>query len=200
MFFNKRFVLASKSKSRSFILKNNKLNFRSISPTCDEELIKKQKTKENTPPKKISLCLAKNKAASISDSNQNYLVVGSDTIIELNKKIIGKAKNIKEAKKKLKKLAGKKHHIYSSAAAYFNKKLVWSTTQKSTVKIRKLNAKEINYYLKKTNKNIINSVGCFQVEKDGPNIIENIKGDFFNVMGFPLFPFLLFLKKFKIKK
>ena len=58
----------------------------------------------------------------------------------------------------------------------------------------------INNYLKKTNKNILSTVGCFQIEKDGPNIIENIKGDFFNVMGFPLFPFLLFLKKFKIKK
>jgi len=103
-------------------------------------------------------------------------------------------------KKKLGKMAGKKHHIYSSAAAYFNNKLVWKTTQKTTVKLRKLNKEEINQYLKKTNKGVLNSVGCFQIEKDGPNIIENIKGDFFNVMGFPLFPFLNFLKKFKTDK
>ena len=195
MFFNNKFILASNSKSRFFILKNNKLNFRQVSPACNEELIKRQKIKEKTTPKKISLCLAKHKAASISVFKKNYLVVGSDTTIELNTKIIEKARNIKEAKKKLKKLSGKKHYIYSSAAAYFNNKLVWNATQKTTVKIRKLKIKEINHYLKKTNKNILNSVGCFQIEKDGPNIIENIKGDFFNVMGFPLFSFLKFLEK-----
>ena len=200
MFFNKRFILASKSKSRFFILKNNKLNFCCIPPTCDEELIKKQKIKKKISPRGISLCLAKNKAASISKEKHNSLVVGSDTIIEFNKKIIEKAKNIKEAKKKLLKLSGKKHNIYSSAVVYYKNKLIWKSTQKTTIKVRKLNKKEINKYLKNTDKSILNSVGCFQIEKDGPNIIENIKGDFFNVMGFPLFPFLAFLKRFNIKK
>ena len=128
------------------------------------------------------------------------MVIGCDTIIDLNNKVIEKARNIEEAKKKLKKLSGKKHKIYSSAAAYYKNKLIWKTTQKTTVKIRRLNTKEINEYLKKTGKNILLSVGCFQIEKDGPTIIENIKGDFFNVMGFPLFPFLAFLQKFSIKK
>ena len=196
MLFNKKFILASNSKSRFFILKNNKLNFRRISPTCDEEAIKKKKRKEKLSPKKISLCLAKNKAASISKKYYNSLVIGSDTIIDLNNKIIKKARNTEEAKKKLRELSGKKHKIYSSAAAYYKNKFIWKTTQKTTIKIRKLNKKEINEYLKKTDKRVLFSVGCFQIEKEGPNIIENIKGDFFNVMGFPLFPFLLFLKKF----
>ena len=200
MFFNKKFILASNSKSRFLILKNNKLNFRRVSPTCDEELIKKKKIKEKISPKKLSLCLAINKAASISKKYYNSLVIGSDTIIDLNNKIVEKARNIEEAKKKLSKLSGKKHSIYSSAAAYYKNKLVWKTTQKTTIKIRRLNKKEINEYLKKTDKRIFLSVGCFQIEKEGPNIIENIKGDFFNVMGFPLFPFLKFLKTFNIKK
>ena len=200
MLFNNKFILASKSKSRFFILKNNKLNFQQVSPTCNEKLIKKQKIKEKLPPKKISLCLAINKAASISKNHHNSLVIGSDTIIDLNNKIIEKARNIEEAKKKLNKLSGRKHNIYSSAAAYHKNKLIWRTTQKTTVKVRRLNKKEINEYLKKTDKSILLSVGCFQIEKEGPNIIENIKGDFFNVMGFPLFPFLLFLKNFNIKK
>ena len=177
MLFNKKFILASKSKSRSFILNNNNLNFIQIPPDCDEELIKKQNIRKKVSLKKISLYLAKSKAQSVSIKRKQTLVVGSDTIIDL-----------------------KKHHIYSSAVAYFNNKLVWKTTQKTTVKLRKLNKEEINQYLKKTNKSVLNSVGCFQIEKDGPNIIENIKGDFFNVMGFPLFPFLKFLKKFNIKK
>ena len=123
--------------------------------------------------------MPKKKALSIAEEKQNQLVVGADTIIEINNQILKKAKNIKEAKQKLAKLSGKKHNIYSSAAAYYKNKLVWKTTQKTTVKIRKLSKNEIYSYLKKTNKNILGSVGCFQVEKDGPNIIEYIKGDFF---------------------
>ena len=200
MFFNNNFILASSSKSRFLILKNNKLNFYCVSPTCDEELIKKQKFDKKISPKNLSLYLAKKKALSISKNKQNHLVVGSDTVIEFNKKIVKKAKNVYEAKKKLIKLSGKKNSIYSSAVAYYKNKLVWKTTQKTTIKMRKLSSKEIDLYLKKTNKGILSSVGCFQIEKDGPNIIENIKGDFFNVMGFPLFPFLTFLQKFSTKK
>ena len=198
MFFNKKFILASKSASRQTILKNNKLSFIQIKPKCDEEAEKKIISKKKLSAPSTSLALAKLKAISISKIKKNKIVIGSDTVIELNKKIISKAKNTKEAKKKLSLLSGKKHNIYSSAAAYINEKLIWSTTQKTTVKIRKLNKREIDNYLKKTHKNILLSVGCFQIEKDGPNIIENIKGDFFNVMGFPLFPFLKFLKKTNI--
>ena len=199
MLFNNKFILASKSKSRAFILKNNKLKFKQIKPVCDESLIKKKHYKKNSL-KNISLRLAKAKAKSISNKEKKILVVGADTIIDLNNKMIEKAKTPKEARKKIKKLSGKKHYIYSSAAAYFNNKLVWQTTQKTTVIIRKMNKNEINQYLKKTSKDTLSSVGCFQIEKDGPSIIENIKGDFFNVMGFPLFPFLLFLRGFNINK
>ena len=97
-------------------------------------------------------------------------------------------------------MAGKKHSIYSSASVFYNKKEVWNKTQKTTVKIRKLTEKEINLYLSSVGKKILSSVGCYHIEVGGANIIENIKGDFFNVMGFPLFPFLKFLKKINIKK
>ena len=84
----------------SHIRNNNQLNFRQVSPTCDEELIKKQKIKEKISPKKISLYLAIKKAASISKKHHNSLIIGSDTTIDLNNKMVEKAKNIKEAKKK----------------------------------------------------------------------------------------------------
>jgi len=200
MFFNRKFILASNSLSRSFILKNAKLNFYKTSPKCDEEKIKKEILKKGAAAQTISLILAKRKAQSISKTKKDTIVVGADTVIKLKNKIINKAKNTSEARKKLATLSGKKHEIYSSAAAYHNNKLLWSATQKTTVKIRKLNKEEIKQYLLETEKNILLSVGCFQIEKDGPRIIENIKGDFFNVMGFPLFPFLKFLKKLNIKK
>jgi Nucleotide-binding protein implicated in inhibition of septum formation len=90
-------------------------------------------------------------------------------------------------------LSGKTHSIISSISIYYNSKLVWTHTEKTKVKIRKLSKTQITNYLKKCGPKILSSVGCYQVEKNGPRIIENIKGDFFNVMGFPLFPFLKFL-------
>ena len=127
------------------------------------------------------------------------LVVGSDTTISCGGKMLSKAKNFCEAKKKILKIAGKTHHIFSSASVFYNKQEVWNVTQKSKIKIRNITAEETNEYLKKTGSIILSSVGCYQVEVVGPNIIEEIKGDFFNVMGFPLFPFLSFLKKYKIE-
>ena len=103
-------------------------------------------------------------------------------------------------KKKIKKLSGKKHKIITSVVVYFNNKLVWCHTQQTTIKLRRLGDLEIKKYLKSSGSTLLNSVGCYQIEKKGPIIIENIQGDFFNVMGFPLFPFLKFLKGFNINK
>ena len=120
-------------------------------------------------------------------------MVGSDTIIFLNNKIINKAKTMEEAKKKLQKLSGKKHQIISGASVCLNNRQIWSYQQTSTIHMNTLNQKQINIYLKKTGKDVLSSVGCYQVEKLGPKIIKSINGDFFNVLGFPLFPFLTFL-------
>ena len=105
--------------------------------------------------------------------------------------------NLKEASNKIYKLSGKTHYIFSSASVFYNNKEIWSDTQKSEIKIRNLSKKEIDNYVTKAGKKILNSIGCYHVENLGPNIIEEIKGDFFNVMGFPLFPFLKFLKKYE---
>ena len=200
MIFNTEFVLASTSKSRYFILKNTGLSFSKHAPLCDENKLKKELLIKKTTPKKISLELARSKAFSISKKIKNKAIVGSDTVIFINNKILNKAKNLKEAKNKIKLMAGNKHSIYSTASVFYNKKEVWNKTQKTTVKIRKLTNKEIDIYLSNTGTKILSSVGCYQIEMGGANIIENIKGDYFNVMGFPLFPFLNFLKRFNIKK
>ena len=199
MIFKNKFVLASTSKSRYFILKNTGLSFSRRAPLCDENKLKKKLLIKKSSPKKISLELARSKAFSVSKKIINKTIVGSDTVICINKKILNKAKNLREAKYKIKFMAGKKHSIYSSASVFYNKKEIWNTTQKTTVKIRKLTNEEINIYLSNTGKKILSSVGCYQIEMGGVNIIEGIKGDYFNVMGFPLFPFLNFLKKMNIE-
>ena len=123
----------------------------------------------------------------------NSLVVGSDTIIIFQNTLINKANNLSQAKSKLKKLSGKKHKIISAVSVCHKEKQIWSAQQESTITLRKLSTDQIDYYLKKTGKEILSSVGCYQAEKLGPQIIKSIKGDFFNVLGFPLFPFLSFL-------
>ena len=196
MFFNKKIILASKSRSRAQILKKNNIKFYQKKPKAEEEEIKKQNKKVST--KKLTEVLATAKARSIEV--ENTLIVGSDTAIDLGGETINKAKNMKEAKEKIIKLSGREHNIFSSVACFYNNKLVWKTTQKTTVKIRKISKKEAKEYINTCGKQILSSVGCYQIEKNGPNIIERIDGDFFNVMGFPLFPFLKFLKKFNMKQ
>ena len=200
MFFNNKFILASSSLSRYKILKKNNLNFTKTKPKCNENFLKKKLIKKKVPAKKISLVLARLKAKSISLEKKKIIVVGSDTVISFEGTILSKAKNFFEAKKIIKKICGKKHNIYSSASAFYDNKEIWNFTQKSTVKIRELSNKEIQEYLRDAGKNILSSVGCYQAESLGPNIIQEIKGDFFNVLGFPLFPFLIFLRKYQIKK
>ena len=198
MVLRKKFILASSSASRFRLLKNAGLNFLKTPPLCDEEKIKTKLLKNKTDKKNLPKHLAKEKALSVSRKKPNSLVVGSDTVIVFQKKIINKAKNLKEAKSKLKQLSGKKHQIISCVSVCYKNKQIWSKRQQTTIRLKKLNDKQIDEYLKQTGKQILSSVGCYQAENLGPQIIESIKGDFFNVLGFPLFPFLSFMSKSKI--
>lgn len=191
----KQFILASNSASRKKLLNSVGLNFLSEKPLCNEEDIKTQLLKKNINKKRLPKLLAQAKALSVSEKKTKYLVVGSDTIIFLNNEIINKAKTMDEAKKKLLKLSGKKHQIISGVSVCFNNKQIWSCQQISTIHMRSLNQKQIKTYLKQNGEDILSSVGCYQAEKLGPQIIRSINGDFFNVLGFPLFPFLTFLSK-----
>ena len=165
--------------------------------TLEKAIIKNSKNKK---PTQVVKYLARAKAKSINFKYPQQLVVGCDTIILFDNKIIDKAQDLNSAQKQIKKLSGKEHKIISAASIYKNKKQIWSCIQTSKVKIRKLSTKNINHYISVCGEEILKSAGCYQIESCGPLIIENIKGDFFNVMGFPLFPFLLFLKKLNIKK
>ena len=193
-----KFILASSSSSRYKILKDSGFSFIKISPDTDEEKIKKQIRKKKKPSliaKKLSY--EKAKSISIKKKYFNHTVIGCDTLIYLGDKIFDKAKNISEAKKKLVNLSGKKHKIVSGVTLFKQGKKIYQFSETTQVKIRKLNKNKINNYLNKTGKQILNSVGCYQVEALGPVIIEDIKGDFFNVMGLPLFKLLKYVSKNK---
>ena len=193
-----KFILASSSSSRYKILKDSGFSFIKISPDTNEEKIKKQ-IKKKKKPALIAKKLSYEKAKSISLKKKyfDYTVIGCDTLIYLGDKIFDKAKNISDAKKKLTNLSGKKHKIVSGVTIFRQGKKIYQFSETTQVKIRKLNKNKINNYLNKTGKQILSSVGCYQVEALGPVIIEDIKGDFFNVMGLPLFKLLKYVSKNK---
>tara|TARA_B100000575_G_C23113634_1_gene643550 strand:+ start:331 stop:924 length:594 start_codon:yes stop_codon:yes gene_type:complete len=197
MDLHKKYVLASSSKSRRMVLKNCGFRFTQVNPKCDEEEIKKN-IKKNTRPEQVAKILSFEKSMSISQSKKylNYYVIGCDTVIYINKKIFDKAKNIEEAHNKIKDLSGKTHRIISGLTVCRRGEKIWQCSETTFVKIRYLKKTQIDSYLKKTGKQILGSVGCYQIESLGPNIIENIRGDYFNVLGFPLFKFLNQISKF----
>jgi len=190
---NKEFILASSSQSRYKILKNAGLRFKQIKPLFNEERDKHLVVSKISNPVKYTKLLSYKKAESISKNSKGSIVVGCDTVIYYENNIINKANNFDEAFLKLKKMSGKKHIIVSGMSILKNNKGLLSTYEKTEINMRKLSDKEIKLYLETNGKKILNSVGCYQIENLGPLIIRNIKGDFYNVMGFPLFKFLNFL-------
>ena len=200
MIINKKtIILASSSKSRFAILKNCGLKFKQVNPSCNEEVLKKKINKSLRKPNDIVKILSYEKANSISQTNKffNDFVIGCDTLVYLNKKIFDKAKTLKEAHHKIQTLSGKTHKIVSGITVCNKGKKIWQDTETSVIKIRNLKPAQINNYLHKTGKQILSSVGCYQIEALGPIIIEDIKGDYFNIMGLPLFKLLKFLHKIK---
>ena len=195
MLTHKKYILASSSKSRYKILKNSGFVFYRVKPDCDEEQIKIKYKKENRSPHYIAKKLSFEKAKSVSFKKRykNLHVIGCDTLIYLDKKIFDKAKNLSEAKDKIKILSGKTHKIVSGITIFKNGKKEWDCSATTSVKLRKINQAQIEEYLKKTGHQILQSVGCYQIEAMGPQIIENIKGDYFNVMGLPLFKLLRYV-------
>ena len=190
-----RIILASSSESRKRIFRNTGISFFVKKPKINEKKIKKELKKQKNSIIKITKELAKLKCMSVSKTFKRNMVVGSDTMILCNKKLLDKAINIKDAKNKLRIIAGKKHSIYTSVCVCENKKIIWQHTEKTNVYIKKLKSNEIDYYLRKCGNKILNSVGCYQAEKMGPHIFSKIDGDFYNVLGFPIIPFINFLNK-----
>ena len=199
MFTHTKYILASSSKSRFNLLNNSGFVFKRVKPLCNEEEIKKKiKIKRNNPINFVKI-LSYEKARSISELEKykNFYVIGCDTIVFLKNKIFDKARNMNDAKKKIKTLSGKRHKIISAITICKGGRKKWQCYETTDVLIRQLNENTIDKYLTNAGNEILDSVGCYQIEKLGPAIIEDIRGDFFNVMGLPLFKLLNYVTKNK---
>jgi len=181
-----KIILASKSNIRKKILEENGIKCVVVPPNVDEDLIKNSLLKEGASPNIISKNLAELKANKISQKKNGELVLGADSIIDLNGIIISKPSNRAEALKILQKLNGKKHHLISSVCISKNGSMIWNYTDASTLTMKQLNSDEIKSYLTKIKDKELYAYGVYQIEADGRSLFSKIEGDENTIMGLPV--------------
>ena len=179
-------ILASKSRVRKKILDQNSINCEVVPANVDEELIKESLLKEKETPRTISKNLAELKANKVSEKRANKLVLGADSVIDLNGVIISKPKNREEALAILKKLNGKKHQLISSVCISKNGAMIWNYTDAATLTMKQLNLDEIKSYLTKIRDKELYAYGVYQIEAGGRSLFSKIDGNEDTIMGLPV--------------
>ena len=179
-------ILASKSEIRKKILNKNGINCQVIPANVDEDQIKKSLLEEKATPEIISKNLAELKANKISEKKHDQLVLGADSVIDLNRELISKPTNRKEAFKILEKLNGQKHQLISSVCISKNGSMIWNFTDASTLTMKQLNLDEIKSYLAKIRDKELYAYGVYQIEADGRSLFSKIEGDENTIMGLPV--------------
>ena len=181
-----KIILASKSGVRKKILESNGINCEVVPSNIDEDIVKESLDKEKASPEIISKNLAELKANKISGKRPNELVLGADSVIDLNNKVISKPKSREEALNILQKLNGNKHKLISSVCISKNGSMIWNYTDSSTLTMKKLNLDEIKSYLFKIKDKELYAYGVYQIEADGKSLFSKIEGDENTIMGLPL--------------
>ena len=181
-----KIILASKSGVRRQILKDNNIIFDVVHSNVDEDMAKESFLSEGADPLIISKNLAELKAVKVSNNFPDTLVLGADSVISLNDNLINKPNSREEALKILLKLNGSIHYLISSVCFVKNGSMVWNFTDKSELKMKNLSLKDIESYLKKIDTKTLLSYGVYQIEANGLDLFEYVKGDKDSIMGLPI--------------
>jgi septum formation protein len=179
-------ILASKSKVRKEILDKNNIPNQVKPSNIDENIVKESLLKEKVSPEIISKNLAELKANKISQINNDYLVLGADSVIDLNGELISKPKNRNEAFYILNKLNGKKHYLVSSVCISKNGVMLWNYTEKATLTMKNFTKDDLRSYLSKISDEDLYAYNVYQIEGEGKNLFSNIEGDENTIMGLPI--------------
>ena len=179
-------ILASKSGVRKKILNENGISCEVVSANIDEDQIKESLLKEKASPEIISKNLAELKANKVSEKKPDKLVLGADSVIDINGKLISKPAKREEAFDILQKLNGQKHHLISSVCISKNGSMIWNYTDASTLTMKKFNSDEIKSYLTKIKDKELYAYGVYQIEADGRSLFSKIEGDENTIMGLPV--------------
>jgi len=181
-----KIILASKSKVRMDILKQNNVDCIVEPSNVDEDEIKKSLLKEGASPEIISKNLAEVKANKVSQKKISDIVLGADSVIDLEGEIISKPQSREEAMEILKKLNGKKHSLISSVCISKGGTMIWNYTDKAELFMKKFSEQELNVYLSKISDKALYAYNVYQIEGEGRNLFSKIVGDKNTVMGLPI--------------
>ena len=194
---SKKIILASKSGVRKKILDQNNIICEVMPANVDEDSIKESMLKEKATPEIICKNLAELKANKISEKNPNQLVLGADSVIDLEGNLISKPKDRDEALFILQKLNGKKHQLISSVCISKNGSMIWHFTDSSLLTMKQLNLDQIKSYLARIRDKELYAYGVYQIEADGKSLFSKIEGDEDTIMGLPVKQIKEYLKNYK---
>tara|TARA_B100000900_G_C20293621_1_gene599198 strand:+ start:101 stop:685 length:585 start_codon:yes stop_codon:yes gene_type:complete len=190
-------ILASQSKIRKKMLDNNKMLSKVEPSRIDEDPIKKSLLKDGSTPEIISRELAQLKANKVSQNHSNVLVLGADSVIDLEGELISKPENRNEALNILKKLNGKKHYLISSVCISLNGSMVWNYTDKAILTMKNFTENELKNYLVKISDESLYSYNVYQIEGEGRKLFDSIEGDENTIMGLPIIKIKEYLDNYK---
>ena len=181
-----KIILASKSKVRKEILDKNNIESDVMPSNVDEDIVKESLIKEKATPEIISKNLAELKANKVSMKKTDEIVLGADSVIDLNGELISKPETREEAMKILKKLNGKSHFLISSVCVSKNGSMIWNHTDKAKLSMKNLSDDELKNYLSKIPDEILYAYNVYQIEGIGRNLFTSIEGDEDTIMGLPV--------------
>ena len=190
-------ILASKSKVRKEILQKNNISC-DVSPSnVDEDMVKESLLIEKASPEIISKNLAELKANKVSLKNLEQIVLGADSVIDLDGELISKPQDRKEALLILKKLNGKEHYLISSVCISKNGSMIWNYTDKAKLKMKDFTDKELSEYLEKISDSALFAYNVYQIEGEGRKLFSEIIGDKNTIMGLPIKKIKEYLKEIR---
>ena len=181
-----KIILASKSKVRKDILDKNNIKSDVVPSNVDEDIVKISLLKEKASPEIISKNLAELKANKVSLKKIDQIVLGADSVIDLEGELISKPVNREEAMTILKKLNGKTHHLISSVCISKNGTMIWNYTDKAELTMKNLSNEELKTYLSQISDEKLYAYNVYQIEAEGRNLFDSIKGDENTIMGLPV--------------
>ena len=179
-------ILASKSKVRKKILDKNGILNKVVASNVDEDSIKESLLQENATPEIISKNLAELKANKVSTNNNDILVLGADSVIDLDGELISKPRDRESAFIILKKLNGRTHNLISSVCISKNGSMIWNHTEKASLIMKNFSNDELNKYLLKIPDEALYAYNVYQIEGEGKNLFSKIEGDENTIMGLPI--------------
>ena len=192
-----KIILASKSKVRKEILDKHNI-FCEVKPSyVDEDVVKESLIKESASPEIISKNLAELKANKVSLSQKNLMVLGADSVIDLDGELISKPECREEALIILKKLNGKQHDLISSVCISRNGSMIWNHTDKAKLTMKNFSEEDLKSYLSKISDEALYAYNVYQIEGEGKNLFSNIDGDKDTIMGLPIFKIKEYLRNYQ---